>query len=271
MGDTPAEILAMQDQFMQDPDFAPDPGMTKQETALAIAKQRYRQIQNTRKALSMAKMFPHWYEKFLEKADEYRTPSGQATRLDFMKFDGQSDSNVAKADEPRMIPNGQDTKKGNLADDTNSPHRNKFATPELPNKVDMESTIINAVAKALLAKAEEETEEEIDPTADLHEELQDHESEADKWDKMGRSDIARHHKQNALDAQEELDQHAEHEKRMMELMKKAADPSKMPHPITKRRRATSKQELAKSGADWWNRHGKTQKMRLAKANNKGEK
>ena len=51
--------------LMNDPDFTPEQGRTKEESAYAIANSQIKQLNNTRKALSLAKMFPKWTEELV--------------------------------------------------------------------------------------------------------------------------------------------------------------------------------------------------------------
>lgn len=60
--------------LMSDPDFHPESGRTKQESAYAVANSQAKQLSRTRKALSLAKMFPKWTEE-LTDLRKYTDPS----------------------------------------------------------------------------------------------------------------------------------------------------------------------------------------------------
>ena len=56
----PGEVDTIVAALMQDPDFHPEAGRTKEEAAYAVANSRVSTMEKAHKALSLAKMFPKW-------------------------------------------------------------------------------------------------------------------------------------------------------------------------------------------------------------------
>ena len=61
----PEQVDNIVNALMNDPDFTPEQGRTKEESAYAVANSQVKQLNNTRKALSLAKMFPKWTEELV--------------------------------------------------------------------------------------------------------------------------------------------------------------------------------------------------------------
>ena len=61
----PEQVDNIVNSLMNDPDFTPEQGRTKEESAYAVANSQIKQLNNTRKALSLAKMFPKWTEELV--------------------------------------------------------------------------------------------------------------------------------------------------------------------------------------------------------------
>ena len=61
----PEQVDNIVNSLMNDPDFTPEQGRTKEESAYAVANSQVKQLNNTRKALSLAKMFPKWTEELV--------------------------------------------------------------------------------------------------------------------------------------------------------------------------------------------------------------
>ena len=51
----PEQVDNIVNALMNDPDFTPEQGRTKEESAYAVANSQVKQLNNTRKALSLAK------------------------------------------------------------------------------------------------------------------------------------------------------------------------------------------------------------------------
>ena len=78
----PKEVDNIVSALMQDPDFHPEQGRTKEESAYAVANSRISQMEKARKALSLAKMFPKWTEDLLDLKKQPPGAVGRPTGTD---------------------------------------------------------------------------------------------------------------------------------------------------------------------------------------------
>ena len=75
----PEEVDNIVNALMRDPDFTPEQGRTKEESAYAIANSRVSQMAKAKQALSLAKMFPNWTEDLINLRKAPPFTAGQPT------------------------------------------------------------------------------------------------------------------------------------------------------------------------------------------------
>jgi|TARA_R110002126_G_scaffold7_4_gene124 hypothetical protein len=113
----PDEIDNIVASLMQDPDFSPEEGRTKEESAHAVANSRVNTMKKANAALSLAKMFPNWTEDLLNlrKAppgapgrptgtNPYKRPHSKGSGLGAHNYPASRRSPASKQSTPKGPP-----------------------------------------------------------------------------------------------------------------------------------------------------------------------